>query len=179
LIDALKPLVEAAVGAAMPLQAKIAWGSIAPIAESRSSYNGLLVLAFFVISGFTTAFVIHRFASSALRRAPAWDCGFPQSDPTTQYSAVSFAQPIRRVYGGFAFAAEESVDMPRPGEARAARLSLRLHDRVWQTLYAPLATGVEAIAARLNPLQFLTIRQYLSVVFAALLALLLLLAAGS
>jgi NADH:ubiquinone oxidoreductase subunit 5 (subunit L)/multisubunit Na+/H+ antiporter MnhA subunit len=178
MIDALKPLVEAAVGAAMPLQAKIGWSTIAPIAESRSSYNGLLVLAFFVISGFMTAAAIHRFASSASRRAPAWDCGFPQSDPATQYSAISFAQPIRRVYG-FAFAAEETVDMPRPGEARAARLTLRLHDRVWQTLYAPLATGVEAIAARLNPLQFLTIRQYLSVVFAALLALLLLLAAGS
>jgi formate hydrogenlyase subunit 3/multisubunit Na+/H+ antiporter MnhD subunit len=179
MIDALKPLVEATVGAAMPLQAKIGWGSIAPIAEARSSYNGLLVLAFFIISGFVTAFAIHRFASSASRRAPAWDCGFPQSDPATQYGAISFAQPIRRVYGGFAFAAEESVDMPRPGEARAARMTLRLHDRVWQTLYAPLATGVEAVAARLNPLQFLTIRQYLSVVFAALLGLLLLLAAGS
>ena len=47
------------------------------------------------------------------------------------------------------------------------------------TLYAPLAGGIEAVAARLNPLQFLTIRQYLSVVFAALLLLLLLLAAGS
>jgi formate hydrogenlyase subunit 3/multisubunit Na+/H+ antiporter MnhD subunit len=179
MIDALKPVAEATIGAAMPLQAKLAWGSIAPIAESRSSYNGLLVLAFFVISGFMTAFAIHRLASSASRRAPAWDCGFPQSDPATQYSAVSFAQPIRRVYGGFAFAAQEEVDMPRPGDPRAARLTLRLHDRVWQTLYTPLATGVETIATRLNPLQFLTIRQYLSVVFAALLALLFLLAAGS
>jgi NADH:ubiquinone oxidoreductase subunit 5 (subunit L)/multisubunit Na+/H+ antiporter MnhA subunit len=179
MIDALKPLAEAAVGAAMPLQAKIGWATIAPIAESRSSYNGLLVLAFFVISGFMTAAAIHRFASSASRRAPAWDCGFPQSDPATQYSAVSFAQPIRRVYGGFAFAAQEKVDMPRPGDPRAARLTLVLHDRIWRALYAPLATGVEAVAARLNPLQFLTIRQYLSVVFAALLALLMLLAMGS
>ncbi len=69
--------------------------------------------------------------------------------------------------------------MPRPGDPRAARLTLHLHDLVWRSLYAPLATGVETLAARLNPLQFLTIRQYLSVVFAALLTLLLLLAAGS
>ena len=118
LIDALKPLAEAAVGAAMPLQAKIPWTSIAPIAESRSSYNGLLVLFFIVASGSAAAYVIHRFASAAIRRAPAWDCGFPNADPATQYTAVSFAEPIRRVYGPFAFAARAEVDMPRPGEAR-------------------------------------------------------------
>ena len=178
MIDALKPLAEAAVGAAMPLQSKIPWTSIAPITGSRSSYNGLLVLVFFALSGGLTRIVIHRFASSALRRAPAWDCGFPNADPATQYSAVSFAQPIRRVYG-FAFAASEEVDMPRPGEARAARLSLHVTDRVWTTLYAPLARAVEGVARRLNPLQYLTIRQYLSVVFAALVGLLLLLAAGT
>ena len=40
-----------AVGATMPLQSKIAWLSIAPIAASRSSYNGLLVFMFIIISG--------------------------------------------------------------------------------------------------------------------------------
>jgi hypothetical protein len=179
MIDALKPLVEATVGATMPLQSKIAWLSIVPIAESRSSYNGLLVFVFFVISGFATRFVIHRLASSALRRTPAWDCGFPNADPATQYTAQSFSQPIRRVYGGFAFGARESVDMPAPGEARAARLELHMRDYVWHGIYLPIARGVQATAGWLNPLQFLTIRQYLSVVFAALVALLLLLAVGS
>jgi formate hydrogenlyase subunit 3/multisubunit Na+/H+ antiporter MnhD subunit len=179
LIDALKPLTQAAVGAPMPLQAKIGWTSIAPIAEARSSYNGLLVFLFFIASGSTAAFVIHRFASDKLRRAPAWDCGFPNADTAAQYSAVSFAEPIRRVYGGFAFAAHEEVDMPRPGETRAARLTLYAKDRVWSAIYAPIGRAVEGAAARLNPLQFLTIRQYLSVVFAALVTLLLLLAAGS
>ncbi len=179
LIDALKPLAQATVGAAMPLQSKIGWTSIAPIAELRSSYNGLLVFVFFVTAGVMASFVIHRFASAALRRAPAWDCGFPNSDPATQYTAQSFAQPIRRVYGGFAFAARETVDMPRPGDPRAARLTIHMHDRVWRGLYAPIGAAVEGIATRLNPLQFLTIRQYLSVVFGALIALLVLLAARS
>jgi len=179
LIDALKPLAEAAVGAAMPLQAKIPWTSIAPIAESRSSYNGLLVLIFFVASGSAAAFVIHRVASAAIRRAPAWDCGFPNADPATQYTAVSFAEPIRRVYGPFAFAARAEVDMPRPGEARPARITVHMSDRIWRGLYAPIGRAVAAVATWLNPLQFLTIRQYLSVVFGALLALLLLLAIRS
>jgi formate hydrogenlyase subunit 3/multisubunit Na+/H+ antiporter MnhD subunit len=179
MIDALKPLAEATVGAAMPLQAKLGWTTIVPIAESRSSYNGLLVFLFFILSGSTAAYAIHRFASAKLRRAPAWDCGFPNADPATQYSAESFSQPIRRVYGGFVFAAGESLDMPRPGETRAARLTVTVRDRVWSGLYLPIGAAVEAVASRLNPLQFLTIRQYLSVVFGALVALLLLLAAGS
>ena len=179
MIDALKPLAEATVGAAMPLQSKIPWTSIAPIAEARSSYNGLLVLVFFVASGSAAAYVIHRVASAAIRRAPAWDCGFPNADPSTQYTAVSFAEPIRRVYGGFVFAAQAEVDMPRPGEARPARLTMHMTDRIWHGIYTPIGRAVEAAAARLNPLQFLTIRQYLSVVFGALLALLLLLAIRS
>ena len=80
-IDALRPVVQAAVGDTMPMQSQIAWLSIAPIAASRSSYNGLLVAVFILISSALAATAIHRFASAALRRAPAWDCGFPDAEP--------------------------------------------------------------------------------------------------
>jgi formate hydrogenlyase subunit 3/multisubunit Na+/H+ antiporter MnhD subunit len=176
-IDTLKPVALALTGAAMPLQAKIPWLSIAPIAESRSSYNGLLVFLFIVASGAMAASAIHRFASDALRRAPAWDCGFPDSSPATQYTAESFSQPIRRVFGGFVFRGRERLDMPAPGETRPAVHTLALRDPIWDGFYTPLGEIVGVIATRLNRLQFLTIRQYLSVVFAALVALLLVLAA--
>ena len=68
-IDALAPVVFNAVGARMPGQSTIAWLSIAPIAQSRSSYNGLLVFLFIAISASLAASFIHRFASAALRRA--------------------------------------------------------------------------------------------------------------
>lgn len=51
-----------------------------------------------------------------------------------------------------------------------------LHDLVWDALYAPIAGGIGFAADRLNHLQFLTIRQFLSLVFAALVLLLLVLA---
>ena len=120
-IDALAPIVRGLVGANMTSQDAIPWLSIVPIAESRSSYNGLLVFFFIAFSALLAAFVIHRLASSKIRRAPAWDCGFPEADPITQYSAESFAQPVRRVYAGFAFRAEEKIDMPPPGDLRPAR----------------------------------------------------------
>jgi hydrogenase-4 component B len=74
------------------------------------------------------------------------------------------------------FAAKESVDMPAPGELRPARFTLTISDPVWDRLYMPLAGGVQLVADRLNKLQFLTIRQYLSLVFGALVVLLLALA---
>ena len=66
--------------------------------------------------------------------------------------------------------------MPPPGDMRPARLKVELHDLVWDALYAPIAAGVGFAADRLNRLQFLTIRQFLSLVFGALVVLLLVLA---
>jgi formate hydrogenlyase subunit 3/multisubunit Na+/H+ antiporter MnhD subunit len=175
-IDALSPAVSALTGARMPVQAEIPWWSIAPIAESRSSYNGLLVFAFSAISGLLAAVLIHRFASRRLRRAPAWDCGFPDPQPATQYTAGSFAQPIRRVFGTHVFAARESVEMPPPGDMRPARMHVTIRDLIWERLYAPVAKAVDDLAQRSNVLQFLTIRRYLTLVFFSLIILLTVLA---
>jgi formate hydrogenlyase subunit 3/multisubunit Na+/H+ antiporter MnhD subunit len=172
-IDALAPVVQALVGARMLQQSTLSWLSIVPIAESRSSYNGLLVFIFIAVSTLLTIEVVHRFASRAVRRGPAWDCGFPDASPATQYTADSFAQPIRRVFGTVVFQARERVDMPPPGDARPARLAVTLRDLVWDGIYAPIAAGVAVAGERLNHLQFLTIRQYLSLVFVALVGLLL------
>jgi formate hydrogenlyase subunit 3/multisubunit Na+/H+ antiporter MnhD subunit len=175
-IDFIGPIVKQLVGGAMPRQEEVAWLSIVPIAESRSSYNGLLVFLFIAFSTSITVFGIHRLASRAVRRSAAWDCGFPLASPFTQYSGSSFAQPIRRVFGALVFQAREKIDMPPPGDARPARLQVTVSDLIWEFLYAPLADAVKGAADRLNHLQFLTIRRYLSLVFIALIFLLLVLA---
>jgi len=46
---------------------------------------------------------------------------------------------------------------------------------IWDTLYAPIGNGIGFVTARINVLQFLTIRRYLSLVFVALITLLLVL----
>ena len=175
-IDAIGPTVGAMVGVRMPHQASVGWLSIVPIAEARSSYNGLLVLIFIAASATMGAAAIHRFASRALRRGPAWDCGFPDPSPATQYTASSFAQPIRRAFGTAIFRVRESVDMPPPGDMRAARLSVKMYDPAWAWIYAPIVAAVGYAAEKLNRVQFLTIRFYLTLVFGALVSLLLVLA---
>jgi NADH:ubiquinone oxidoreductase subunit 5 (subunit L)/multisubunit Na+/H+ antiporter MnhA subunit len=172
-IDALAPAANSMVGASMPLQRDVPYLSIVPIAEARSSYNGLLVFLFMLISAIATVIVIHRFASNMSRRGPAWDCGYPDPSPATQYTSSSFAQPIRRVFGTLVFRAREDVSMPPPGDAAPARLAVRLTDTIWDALYEPLARAVEVISGWLNPLQYLSIRHYLGFVFIALVALLL------
>jgi hypothetical protein len=55
-------------------------------------------------------------------------------------------------------------------------MTVRLQDVVWDVCYAPLSGTVTYLADRLNVLQFLTIRRYLSLVFATLVVLLLVVA---
>jgi hydrogenase-4 component B len=174
-IDALAPVIQALSGASLPRQEQLDWLTIVPIAQSRSSYNGLLLFFFIALAAGLGAEAIHRWASAASRRSAAWDCGFPDPSPATQYSAASFSQPIRRVFGSVVFRASEEVDLPAPGDTRPARLRVRLHDVPWDTLYTPTAWLVGYAAERLNKLQFLTIRGYLTLVFGALVALLMVL----
>ena len=94
-----------------------------------------------------------------MRRGPAWDCGFPDPSPRTEYTAASFAQPIRRVFGTLVFRARESVDMPAPGEMRPARFDVVVRDLIWDGLYAPISVAVGTVATRLNVVQSLTIRR--------------------
>jgi NADH:ubiquinone oxidoreductase subunit 5 (subunit L)/multisubunit Na+/H+ antiporter MnhA subunit len=176
-IDALAPVVQGLTGASMPPQSTRPWLSIVPVAESRSSYNGLLVFIFITVSTLLTIEAVHRYASRSVRHGPAWDCGFPDASPATQYTADSFAQPIRRVFGTTVFQARERVEMPPPGDSRPAQLVVTLRDLVWEVFYAPVQRGVTIAGERLNHLQFLTIRQYLSLVFIALVGLLLVVSA--
>ncbi|KAB2851479.1 MAG: hydrogenase 4 subunit B [Hyphomicrobiaceae bacterium] len=172
IIDWMAPVVEQLVNGRMPRQAANAWLSIVPVAESRSSYNGLLIFAFITLATLATVEIIHRFASRTLRRGAAWDCGFPDQSAATQYTADSFAQPIRRVFGEMVFQAREHVDMPAPGQLRPARMTVSMRDPVWDLAFAPTGTAIWIASEKLNYLQFLTIRQFLSLVFAALVGLL-------
>ena len=62
-----------------------------------------------------------RLARACAARRPG-TAAIPTPSPATQYTAGSFAQPIRRVFGSVVFRAREHVDMPPPGDARPARL---------------------------------------------------------
>jgi hypothetical protein len=176
-IDALAPLTQLLLGARLAPQVAEPWLRIVPIDPARSAYDGALVFIMILVGAGATAFVVRRIAARALRRAPPWDCGFPDASPATQYTATSFAQPIRRVFGSVTFRAREHLVMAAPGDRTASELRVEFHDTVWETFYAPVIRFIEQGAERLNRLQFLTIRKYLTVVFVALIVLLIIVGA--
>jgi formate hydrogenlyase subunit 3/multisubunit Na+/H+ antiporter MnhD subunit len=169
----LQPASAMLAGATLPGDSGPAPLSLIPFASGRSIYNGLILFSFIALSAWLTGWLVHRFASAATRRAPAWDCGFPETSPVTQYTASSFAQPIRRVFGTLVFRAREELEFRAPGDLRPAGLEVHLTDPAWTGIFGPVAAAVDALAARVNFLQFLTIRRYLSLMFLALVLLLL------
>ncbi len=172
----LAPVTLHLLGERLPGQAANAWLTLAPVGDSHSSYSGLLVFLFIAISAMLAVLLAHRHGSRAVRLGPAWDCGYPEITPASQYTATSFAQPLIRVFGPYAFGTRAELDMPRPGEVRPARYRVESHDLAWEWLYVPLARAIDFIAGKLNQFQFLTIRRYLGLVFASLVTLLLVLA---
>lgn len=172
-IGAIQPLLMQLTAASLPGAATAPTPfSLVAFDTGRSIYDALTIAVFLVSSGALTAVLIHRIAGRQTRRAAAWDCGFPDASPLTQYSASSFSQPLRRVYATSIFAAAETVDMPPPGDNRPARLQVRVRDHIWDYLYDGVARLVQVLSRRLNRLQFLTIRSYLMLMFSALIVLL-------
>ncbi len=173
MVSMLQALLQSLVGAPLPGAGSGPTPfSLVAFNAARSIYDAPTIAIFLLISGTLTTILVHRFSGRGTRLGPPWDCGFPDSSPVTQYSASSFSQPLRRVYGTTFFGAAESIDMPAPGDQRAARFSVRLQDYAWEFLYRAPANAVLTASERLNALQFLTIRSYLMLMFSALIVLL-------
>ena len=174
MVSAIAPLLTKLIGVELPgAAAGPTPFSLAPFGPVRSIYDAPIIALFVAISASLTALFVHWISNRRVRRGPAWDCGYPEPSPAAQYTASSFSQPLRRVYGRISFGAVETVDMPAPGDMRPAILAVHLKDYIWRWLYALPAAGIGAIASHLNFLQFLTIRRYLVLMFSALIMLLL------
>ncbi len=151
--------------------------TLVPLAASGSAYSGVLLVGVLLVLGLGALGVVRVLAGRAcVRRGPAWDCGFPSDDPSAQYSAASFAQPVRRVLGGLVFGIRDVVTMPPPGSMRAAVHKVTLDDRLWKGLYARLGWGVHRLAVEADRARQMTIRHYLMIMFGLTLALLFLVA---
>lgn len=173
IVAGLAPVLTALVGSGLPNNASGPTPfSLVAFDVARSIYDAPIIALFVAIASLTTLAVVHRLSERRTRRGPAWDCGFPDPSSATQYTASSVAQPLRRVYGAAVFAAREAVLMPPPGDTKPARFSVTLVDFVWTTLYAAPGRLILRVSERLNTLQFLSIRRYLVLMFAALVILL-------
>ncbi len=141
---------------------------IAPIAPQQASYSGVILLAGILGTIGITFLLVRLLAHGRLRRVPAWDCGYPHQTARMQDTAEGFGQPIRHMFGAF-FRIER--DLPTPDDI-APRYRMRLEDRIWRTLYLPIARATQKIADMVSILQSGSLSIYLLCSFLTLIVLL-------
>jgi formate hydrogenlyase subunit 3/multisubunit Na+/H+ antiporter MnhD subunit len=147
------------------------WLLLAPISAERASYSPLAFLAALLAVTALVWLVVRRLFHGRIRRAPAWDCGFPLQTPRMQDTAEGFGQPVRQVFEPF-FRMER--ELPSPFDA-APKYRVKVEDHLWHWLYLPVARLVDRSTAAVAMLQRGRISVYLMYSFATLLLLLLLL----
>ena len=166
-IDALTPVSEAMVGRGMPHQSGLEWLTIVPIAESRSSYNGLLVFAFVKLSGSMRP---SRSSSGVRPVAARTGLGLRHPDPSPAIRTPPRAsRRSPRVQDASSSRTPCEMTLASGGSRTADRQDAR---REQGEQHPPTETGSRCVTARINVLQFLTIRRYLTLVFVALITLL-------
>jgi hydrogenase-4 component B len=147
---------------------------IAPSTDA-AGYDPVALLVLLALAGGLVFWTVRRFTLQGHRTGPAWDCGFgdppawlPFGDPATQYGGASFSQPLRRTLAAPLLGARETVDMPAPGDIRAAGIAVTMADPAEMLLFAPLARWRDAGSGLADRMQFLTVRRILQVMFIVL-----------
>jgi hypothetical protein len=141
---------------------------LAPISVERASY-GPVIFLLGVAASFGLAWLMVRlFYHGRLRRAPAWDCGYPWQNARMQDTAEGFGQPIRQIFEPFFVMRRE---LPSPFDARP-RYRVVVEDHFWGWIYLPLVALASRIARVVGLLQQGRIAIYLLYSFATLIAVL-------
>ena len=166
-IGALGAATGQLVGSAPPAGSS-PWWMLAPLPDRQVSYAPLILLAVIVAVLAATSTLVRLVYRRAVRRGPAWDCGFVRIDARMQDTAEGFGQPIRHIFQAF-FTMER--DLPSPFD-RAPRYRVVVGDRIWRALYEPLAGLVQRMADSLAWLQQGRISAYLMYSFITLVVLL-------
>ena len=150
------------------LPAAAGWWWLTPIAPARASYNPVIVFVGIAGAVLVTFVAVRRRFQARVRRAAAWDCGYPLQTGRMQDTAEGFGQPIRHIFDPV-FAVTRTLPAP---DDPAPRYSMRVDDRWWDALYAPLARRVNDLSLLIARLQHGRIHLYLLYSFVTLLVLL-------
>jgi hypothetical protein len=141
---------------------------IAPIAPAQASYSGLLLLVGIAGVLGITFVVVRVLWHGRVRRAAAWDCGYPWQTARMQDTAEGFGQPIRHMFGPFFYMER---DLPSPSDS-APRYWIHVEDRLWRAFYLPIAGGIQRMADVIGVLQNGRLATYLLYSFLTLIGLL-------
>ncbi|HEX9080439.1 MAG TPA: hydrogenase 4 subunit B [Desulfuromonadaceae bacterium] len=174
-IDWMDILSQQTVGGKISTSAgAFGWMWLTPYSHERASYSGFNVFIG-ILAVVLVAWLLLHATKSGVRRVAIWDCGFEKLTPRMQYTATSFAMPIRRVFG-FLFNIREESHPVEPLRHAAypwkLQYRLRVRDRFWGWIYEPLRELAFFLARKIGNLQQGRIQVYLIYSFVTILVLL-------
>lgn len=146
------------------------WLLLAPTSIQRASYSPIIFLLVVTASIAFAAIVVRILYHGRVRRAPAWDCGFPQQTARMQDTSEGFGQPIRQIFEAFFWMRR---DLPSAFDARP-RYRVVIEDRFWHWIYQPVQRAVDRAARLAGRVQQGRISIYLLYSFVTLVVMLLL-----
>ena len=156
-------------GAGLPDSAFAAgWLWLAPSASAQASYSPVIFLLVIAAVFALTILTVRRVYHGRSRRAPPWDCGYPEQTPRMEDTADGFGQPIRQIFAPVFLIRRE---IPRPDDPHPV-FRQEVEDRHWHWLYVPIARLAEFASRHVGRLQQGRISIYLLYSFVTLIALL-------
>ncbi|MGZ5194020.1 MAG: hydrogenase 4 subunit B [Ramlibacter sp.] len=165
-IQIIDPVTQQLVAAGLGRTVAASGWLLVPVAMERASY-GPVIFLLGVSASFALAFLVVRgFYHGRLRRAPAWDCGFPWQTARMQDTAEGFGQPIRQIFEPFFVMHRE---LPTPFDARP-RYRVVVEDHFWAWVYLPVVALANRIGRLVGLLQQGRISVYLLYSFVTLIA---------
>jgi NADH:ubiquinone oxidoreductase subunit 5 (subunit L)/multisubunit Na+/H+ antiporter MnhA subunit len=174
-LDAMRPITRQLLGETLHSASAQGWLWLTPGGVSTASYSAPLVLLAMALAWWFLRRLEHRGPDAAVRRAPAWDCGFGGLSPRMQYTAAAFAQPVRRIFAPVWDIVETSAPETAPAhplQVTALRYRLEIGDRSWRWLYLPLSRAVGDLARQTARIQTGQVRIYIAYSFVTLIVLL-------
>jgi len=144
------------------------WLWLTPVAPARASYSPVIFFIVIVAVVLAAFWLVRLLYHGRLRRAPAWDCGFPEQNARMQDTAEGFAQPIRQI---FAPVYEIESHHPDPLD-RLPRYFTEVRDHCWRWIYFPIAHAVAFCSRLVGRIQVGRVAVYLMYSFATIIFLL-------
>ena len=169
-VRAINTIAEGLLGQGLSGGAADGWLWLTPVSPQTASYGALAVFFGLVVSWLVVFIFLHPpQRDNRIRVAPAWECGFGPLTARMQYTATSFAMPIRRIFS-FIWKIFEKIEPGRQGSG--PRYILHIGDRFWLSIYVPIGKILLHLAERTSRIQGGNLRVYLCYSFFTLLFLL-------
>ena len=169
MVGQLNYVAHTLMGASLPPEGMArGWLWLVPTSGAQASYSPIIFLLVIAAVCGLTFLVVRQFYHGRLRRAPPWDCGYPEQTARMEDSADAFGQPIRQVFAPFFRIRRE---IPRADDARPV-FRQQIEDHHWRWMYLPIAQFTEFLSRYIGRIQQGRISIYLLYSFITLIALL-------